>query len=102
MPIGTDAASARPVGDRLLVRVAQNEGMSAGGLVLATDGAVRPRIGTVVGVPPGENKHTGDTFEVGMSVMWRQDYVAEVVQDFLEEDGGRVVSVRMGNISAKW
>lgn len=102
VPVGADATSARPVRDRLLVRVSLNESMSVGGLVLSMDAANRPMKGTVVGVPAVDNTWTADEFAVGDSVMWRHDYVAEVVQDHLEEDGGRVVSVRMGNISAKW
>lgn len=102
VPVGNDASSARPVSDRLLVRVKQNESMSTGGLLLSLDAETRPKIGRIVGIPSVENKWTGDDFQVGDNVLWRHDYVAEVVQDFVEDDGGRVVSVRMGNISATW
>jgi co-chaperonin GroES (HSP10) len=103
VPAGADVSDARPVRDRLLVRVSQNETVTAGGLVLATDSLQRPKTGVILAVPPGANKVTKDVFAVGETVMWRHDYVAEVVQNNSEgEDGGRIVSVRAGNVCAKW
>jgi co-chaperonin GroES (HSP10) len=102
VPARVNAADARPVRDRVLVRVLQNESVTAGDLLLASDSSTRPKMGVIVGIPPDENKATGDDFNIGDTVLWRHDYVAEVVQDKLDEDGGRIVSMRIGNISAKW
>lgn len=98
--VGDKAEDAAPVGDRLLVRVAKNEKETASGLLLATNDMERPRVGVVVAVPQKEgwNYIVEDKFEVGMHVMWRHDYVAETVQDGDE----RIVSVRCGNLSARW
>lgn len=102
VPIGVDVSDALPVRDRILVRVLQNETLSTGGLVLTNDKSTRPKMGVIVGLPPGPNTWTGDNFKIGDTVMWKHDFVAEVVQDSLDDMGGRIVSMRTGNTIAMY
>jgi co-chaperonin GroES (HSP10) len=96
-----DVADAKPLNDRLLVRVGQADRVTSGGLLLAGDAAdKRPRSGVVIAVPDNAQTRGREVarFSVGDNVMWTSDYIAEVVQG--EPD--RIVSVRARSVNAIW
>jgi co-chaperonin GroES (HSP10) len=96
-----NAADAKPLNDRLLVRVSTADRVTSGGLLLAGDAAEkRPRTGVVLAVPDtaADTETEVARFSVGDNVMWTSDFVAEVVQG--EPD--RIVSVRARCVNATW
>ncbi|MGX7199841.1 co-chaperone GroES [Enterococcus nangangensis] len=80
----------RPLGDRVIIEVAQEEEKTIGGIVLASAAKEKPQTGKVVAVGAGLTKENGEkaplSVKVGDSVMFEKFAGTEVKyegQEFL-------------------
>ena len=58
----------RPLGDRVMIEVAQEEEKTIGGIVLASAAKERPQTGTVVAVGEGRTLDNGELAAVPVNV----------------------------------
>lgn len=68
LPSGADIAALSPLGDRLLIEVADADETSAGGVLLTSATSEKPTLGKVVAVGPGQKKEGDEVTPVNVSV----------------------------------
>ncbi|KAF8072641.1 CPN20 [Scenedesmus sp. PABB004] len=100
MPAGDKIAALKPLGDRVLIKCAEKEKTTAGGVLLASDSGDKPNFGTVVAVGAGKKAEEGKPAEapnvaVGATVMYSKYSGTE-----FEEDDESFIVVRESDILA--
>jgi chaperonin GroES len=58
----------KPLGDRVVLRIKEEEEKSVGGIVLATAAQEKPQMAEVVAVGSGKITHHGNTIELSVKV----------------------------------
>jgi len=89
----------KPIGDRVLIKCAESEKTTSGGVLLANDSGDKPNLGTVVAVGEGrkdeEGKTTAPNVAVGATVMYSKYSGTE-----FEDDDHSYIVVRESDILA--
>ncbi|MCL7023291.1 hypothetical protein MKW94_028720 [Papaver nudicaule] len=95
-----DVKDLKPMSDRVLIKVAEAEKETAGGLLLTEASKEKPSIGTVVAVGPGpldeEGKRKPLTVAPGNSVL----YSKYAGSDFKGADGSDYIALRVTDVMA--
>ncbi|KAJ3673189.1 hypothetical protein LUZ60_006563 [Juncus effusus] len=95
-----DIKNLKPLGDRLLIQVAEAEEKTAGGLFLTESTKEKPSIGTVVAVGPGaldeDGKRTPVEIAAGNTVL----YSKYAGSEFKGEDGTNYIALKVGDVLA--
>jgi chaperonin GroES len=95
-----DVKDLKPLNDRVLIKVAETEETTAGGLFLTQANKEKPSIGTVIAVGPGpldeEGKRKPLTVSEGNSVL----YSKYAGNDFKATDGTEYIALRASDIMA--
>ncbi|KAI4344638.1 hypothetical protein L6164_011841 [Bauhinia variegata] len=95
-----DIKDLKPLNDRVLIKVAEAEEKTAGGLLLTEASKDKPSIGTVVAVGPGhfgeEGKRKPLSINPGSSVM----YSKYAGNDFKGKDGSDYITLRASDVIA--
>ncbi|XP_042489231.1 20 kDa chaperonin, chloroplastic-like [Macadamia integrifolia] len=95
-----DIKDMKPLNDRVLIKVAEVEEKTAGGLLLADSAKEKPSIGTVVAVGPGtldeEGKQKPLTVSPGNTVLFSK-YAGN---DFKSGDGSDYIALRASDVMA--
>ncbi|KAK1377867.1 Chaperonin Cpn [Heracleum sosnowskyi] len=95
-----DVKDLKPLNDRVLIKVAEAEEKTAGGLLLTEASKDKPSIGTVVAVGPGpldeEGKRKALSLSAGNTVM----YSKYAGNDFKGTDGSDYIALRESDIMA--
>ncbi|KAL6010567.1 20 kDa chaperonin, chloroplastic [Asimina triloba] len=95
-----DVKDLEPLNDRLLIKVAEVEEKTAGGLLLTEAAKEKPSIGTVVAVGPGpldeEGKRNQPAITPGSTVM----YSKYAGNDFKSADGSEFIVLRAPDVMA--
>ncbi|KAF5458700.1 hypothetical protein F2P56_022714 [Juglans regia] len=95
-----DVKDLKPLNDRVLIKVAEAEEKTAGGLLLTEASKERPSIGTVVAVGPGTFDEEGNrkplTLTPGNTVM----YSKYAGNDFKGKDGLDYITLRASDVIA--
>ncbi|KAE8653462.1 20 kDa chaperonin, chloroplastic [Cucumis sativus] len=95
-----DAKDLQPLNDRVLIKVAEAEEKTAGGLLLTEGSKEKPSIGTVIAVGPGhldeEGKRKPLTVAVGNNVM----YSKYAGNEFKGKDGSDYIALRASDLIA--
>jgi len=99
MPSGDQVANMKPLGDRVLIKCAESEKTSAGGVLLASDSGDRPNFGTVVAVGEGKKDEEGKAVAPNVSVGATVMYSKYSGTEFEDEDASYIV-VRESDILA--
>eukprot|EP00892_Ulva_mutabilis_P001246 jgi/Ulvmu1/11121/UM071_0004.1 len=96
---GASMSAMKPTEDRILIRVAEDEVESSGGVILTAQSAEKPNIGEVVAVGPGRKGEDGEMqvpkCSAGAQVLYSKYSGVE-----LEEDGVQFVVVRETDLLA--
>eukprot|EP00882_Tetradesmus_deserticola_P001506 GHRQ01001626.1.p1 GENE.GHRQ01001626.1~~GHRQ01001626.1.p1 ORF type:complete len:225 (+),score=99.63 GHRQ01001626.1:139-813(+) len=100
LPSGDKISSMKPLGDRVLIKCAEAEKKTAGGVLLASDSGDKPNFGTVVSVGEGKKPEDGGeqvkpNVPVGATVMYSKYSGTEY-----EEDDVQYIVVRESDILA--
>jgi len=95
-----DVKDLKPLNDRVLIKVAEAEQKTAGGLFLTEASKDKPSIGTVIAVGPGtldeEGKRKPLTVSTGESVL----YSKYAGNDFEGADGSQYIALRVSDVMA--
>lgn len=95
-----DIKDLKPLNDRVLIKVAEAEVKTAGGLLLTEAGKEKPSIGTVIAVGPGpldeEGKRKPLTVAPGNTVLFSK-YAGN---DFKGSDGSDYIALRVSDVMA--
>ncbi|KAA0055752.1 hypothetical protein IC582_003159 [Cucumis melo] len=95
-----DAKDLQPLNDRVLIKVAEAEEKTAGGLLLTEATKEKPSIGTVIAVGPGHLDEEGNrkplTVAVGNNVM----YSKYAGNEFKGKDGSDYIALRASDLIA--
>ncbi|KAJ7543175.1 hypothetical protein O6H91_09G028000 [Diphasiastrum complanatum] len=97
---GDDIKDLKPINERVLIKVAEAEGKSAGGVLLTETAKEKPVIGTVVAVGSGTYGEDGEkkplSVEAGNTVL----YSKFAGNDFKGKDGSGYIVLRASDILA--
>eukprot|EP00262_Sarcandra_glabra_P016955 TRINITY_DN565_c0_g1_i2.p2 TRINITY_DN565_c0_g1~~TRINITY_DN565_c0_g1_i2.p2 ORF type:complete len:254 (+),score=42.13 TRINITY_DN565_c0_g1_i2:113-874(+) len=95
-----DVKDLKPLGDRVLIKVAEAEEKTPGGLLLTEATKEKPSIGTVIAVGPGPLDEEGNrkplTVSVGNTVL----YSKYAGNDFKGMDGSEYIALRVSDVMA--
>ncbi|KAL6521324.1 20 kDa chaperonin, chloroplastic [Orobanche gracilis] len=95
-----DVKDLKPLNDRVLIKVAESEEKTAGGLYLTEASKQKPSIGTVVAVGPGpldkEGKRKPLSIVTGNTVL----YSKYAGNDFKDSDGSDYIALRASDVMA--
>lgn len=95
-----DVKDMKPLNDRVLIKVAEAEDKTAGGLILTETTKEKPSIGTVVAVGPGplddEGKRQPLSVSAGSTVM----YSKYAGSEFKGADGTNYIVLRVSDVMA--
>lgn len=95
-----DVKDLKPLNDRVLIKVAEAEEKTAGGLLLTEASKEKPSIGTVIAVGPGPLDEEGNrkplTVNAGSTVM----YSKYAGNDFKGKDGSDYIALRASDVMA--
>lgn len=96
--------SVKPLFDRVVVRVDENESQTAGGLILTTSEETNSqRTGTIVSVGPGRYSPQGELEQIdlvpGDRIVWSNEFGSEPVDAPVEE--GKLMCLKVYSIVAK-
>ncbi|KAF6263644.1 chaperonin 10 kd subunit-domain-containing protein [Scenedesmus sp. NREL 46B-D3] len=99
LPSGDKISNLKPLGDRVLIKCAEAEKKTAGGVLLSSDSGDKPNFGTVVAVGEGKKAEDGaqvkPNVDVGATVMYSKYSGTEY-----EEDDVQYIVVRESDILA--
>ncbi|WIA08589.1 hypothetical protein OEZ86_011180 [Tetradesmus obliquus] len=99
LPSGDKISTMKPLGDRVLIKCAEAEKKTAGGVLLASDSGDKPNFGTVVAVGEGKKAEDGAQVKpnvaVGATVMYSKYSGTEY-----EEEDVQYIVVRESDILA--
>eukprot|EP00244_Chara_vulgaris_P000681 TRINITY_DN11126_c0_g1_i4.p1 TRINITY_DN11126_c0_g1~~TRINITY_DN11126_c0_g1_i4.p1 ORF type:complete len:268 (-),score=53.49 TRINITY_DN11126_c0_g1_i4:461-1264(-) len=95
-----DVKDMKPLGDRVLIKLAQAEEKTAGGVLLTESTKEKPSIGKVVAVGPGHIGEDGSRRPLDVAVGDNVMYSKYAGQEYKSVDGTQYVVVRAGDIMA--
>uniref|UniRef100_A0A7R9UZ31 20 kDa chaperonin, chloroplastic n=1 Tax=Chlamydomonas euryale TaxID=1486919 RepID=A0A7R9UZ31_9CHLO len=81
----------KPLGDRILIKMAEAEEKSSGGVLLTSQSAEKPNFGTVVSVGAGRKKEDGEVSAPNVAVGSTVMYSKYSGTEFEEEDLGYII-----------
>eukprot|EP00879_Flechtneria_rotunda_P006896 GHRR01007242.1.p1 GENE.GHRR01007242.1~~GHRR01007242.1.p1 ORF type:complete len:223 (+),score=68.64 GHRR01007242.1:62-730(+) len=100
LPAGDKIADLKPLGDRVLIKCAEAEKKTAGGVLLASESADKPNFGTVVAVGEGKKTEDGKQVAPNVSVGATVMYSKYSGTEFEGDDDTQYIVVRESDILA--
>ncbi|GBG61765.1 hypothetical protein CBR_g23279 [Chara braunii] len=98
--VSDDVNEMKPLGDRVLIRLAEAEEKTAGGVLLTESTKEKPSIGTVVAVGSGQIAEDGSRRPLDVAVGDNVMYSKYAGQEYKSADGTQYVVVRASDIMA--
>ncbi|GAA0145976.1 chaperonin [Lithospermum erythrorhizon] len=95
-----DIKDLKPLNDRVLIKVAESEMKTAGGLLLTESSKEKPSIGTVVAVGPGPLDEDGSRHPISVSAGNTVMYSKYAGNDFKGADGSDYIVLRAADVMA--
>ncbi|GER41730.1 20 kDa chaperonin family protein [Striga asiatica] len=95
-----DVKDMKPLNDRVLIKVAEAEEKTAGGLFLTDASKEKPSIGTVVAVGPGPLDKSGERKSLSISPGSTVLYSKYAGNDFKGNDGSNYITLRASDVIA--
>lgn len=95
-----DIQDLQPLNDRVLIKVAEAEGKTAGGVLLTDSAKEKPVIGTVKAVGPGLYGEDGTRKPLGITVGNSVMYSKYAGSDFKSTDGTQYIVVKASDVLA--
>lgn len=95
-----DVQDLKPLNDRVLIKVAQAEEKTAGGLLLTEATKEKPSIGTVIAVGPGPLDEEGNRKPLSVSAGNTVMYSKYAGNDFKGSDGSDYIALRASDVMA--
>ncbi|XP_075474835.1 20 kDa chaperonin, chloroplastic-like [Primulina tabacum] len=95
-----DIKDLKPLNDRVLIKVAEVEEKTAGGLFLTDASKEKPSIGTVVAVGPGRLDEDGDRKSLSVAPGNTVMYSKYAGNDFRGSDGSDYIALRASDVMA--
>ncbi|KAL6331282.1 hypothetical protein AAG906_009710 [Vitis piasezkii] len=95
-----DVKDLKPLNDRVLIKVAEAEEKTAGGLLLTEASKEKPSIGTVVAVGPGPSDEEGKRKPLSVSPGNTVLYSKYAGNDFKGSDGSDYIALKASDIMA--
>jgi len=95
-----DVKDMKPLNDRVLIKVAEAEEKTAGGLLLTEASKEKPSIGTVVAVGPGPLDEEGNRKPLSVSPGNTVLYSKYAGNDFKGSDGSDYIALRASDVMA--
>uniref|UniRef100_A0A5B7A3I0 20 kDa chaperonin, chloroplastic n=1 Tax=Davidia involucrata TaxID=16924 RepID=A0A5B7A3I0_DAVIN len=95
-----DVKDLKPLNDRVLIKVAEAEEKTAGGLLLTEATKEKPSIGTVIAVGPGPLDEEGNRKPLSVSTGNTVLYSKYAGNDFKGSDGSEYIALRASDVMA--
>ncbi|XP_022961221.1 20 kDa chaperonin, chloroplastic-like [Cucurbita moschata] len=95
-----DAKDLQPLNDRVLIKVAEAEEKTAGGLLLTEASKEKPSIGTVIAVGPGHLEEDGKRKPLSIAVGDNAMYSKYAGNEFKGKDGSDYIALRATDVIA--
>ncbi|XP_077240929.1 20 kDa chaperonin, chloroplastic-like isoform X2 [Tasmannia lanceolata] len=95
-----DVKDLKPLNDRVLIKVAEAEQKTAGGLLLTEASKEKPSIGTVVAVGPGPLDEEGNRKALSVATGNTVLYSKYAGNDFKGSDGSAYIALRASDVMA--
>ncbi|XP_038698694.1 20 kDa chaperonin, chloroplastic-like [Tripterygium wilfordii] len=95
-----DIKDLKPLNDRVLIKVAEAEEKTAGGLLLTQSTKDKPSIGTVIAVGPGTLDEEGNRKPLPISQGSNVLYSKYAGNDFKGSDGSNYIALRVSDVMA--
>ncbi|KAK1301416.1 hypothetical protein QJS10_CPB12g01827 [Acorus calamus] len=95
-----DVKDLKPLNDRVLIKVAEVEEKTAGGLLLTEAAKEKPSIGTVIAVGPGPLDEEGNRVPLTVSTGSTVLYSKYAGSEFKGEDGSDYIALRASDVMA--
>ncbi|CAN4094557.1 unnamed protein product [Withania somnifera] len=95
-----DIKDLQPLNDRVLIKVAETEDKTAGGLFLSEASKEKPSIGTVIAVGPGPVDEEGNRKPLSVSTGNTVLYSKYAGNDFKGADGSDYITLRASDVIA--
>ncbi|CAK9155183.1 unnamed protein product [Ilex paraguariensis] len=95
-----DVKDMKPLNDRVLIKVAEAEEKTAGGLLLTEASKEKPSIGTVIAVGPGPLDEEGNKSSLSISPGNTVLYSRYAGNDFKGADGSEYIALRASDVMA--
>ena len=95
-----DIKDVKPLNDRVLIKVAEAEKKTAGGVLLTDSAKEKPSIGTVVAVGPGAYDEEGNRKPMSVAPGNTVLYSKYAGHDFKSGDGSEYVTLRVSDVLA--
>ena len=95
-----DVKDLKPLNDRVLIKVAEAELKTAGGLLLTEASKEKPSIGTVIAVGPGTLDEEGNRKPLSISQGSTVMYSKYAGNDFKGKDGTEYIALRASDVIA--
>ncbi|XP_061354988.1 20 kDa chaperonin, chloroplastic-like [Gastrolobium bilobum] len=95
-----DVKDLKPLNDRILIKVAEAEEKTAGGLLLTEATKEKPSIGTVIAVGPGSVDEEGNKKPLSVTPGNTVLYSKYAGNDFKGKDGSEYITLRVSDVMA--
>ncbi|XP_072973095.1 20 kDa chaperonin, chloroplastic-like [Typha angustifolia] len=95
-----DIKDLKPLGDRILIKVAEAEMKTAGGLLLTEAAKEKPSVGTVIAVGPGPLDEEGNRKALEVSPGSTVMYSKYAGSEFKGTDGSDYIALRVSDVMA--
>ncbi|KAJ7956014.1 20 kDa chaperonin, chloroplastic [Quillaja saponaria] len=95
-----DVKDLKPINDRVLIKVVEAEGKTAGGLLLTEATKEKPSIGTVIAVGPGPLDEEGNRKPLPITPGNTVLYSKYAGNDFKGKDGSEYIALRASDVIA--
>lgn len=95
-----DVKDLKPLNDRVLIKVAEAEKKTAGGLLLTDASKEKPSIGTVIAVGPGSLDEEGNRKPLSVTPGNTVLYSKYAGNDFKGSDGSEYIALRVSDVMA--
>ncbi|OMO67153.1 GroES-like protein [Corchorus capsularis] len=95
-----DIKDLKPLNDRVFIKVAEAEEMTAGGLLLTEASKQKPSIGTVIAVGPGTSDEQGNRKPLSVAPGNTVLYSKYAGNDFKDTDGSNYIALRASEVMA--
>ncbi|GAB2267503.1 20 kDa chaperonin, chloroplastic [Dionaea muscipula] len=95
-----DVKDLKPLNDRVLIKVAEAEGKTAGGVLLTETSKEKPAVGTVIAVGPGPLDEEGKRIPLPISSGNSVIYSKYAGNDFKGSDGSDYITLRASDVLA--
>ncbi len=97
---GDDIKDLKPLNDRVLIKVAEAEEKTAGGLLLTESTKEKPSVGTVIAVGPGPLDEEGNRKPLSVTPGNTVMYSKYAGNDFKGKDGSDYIALRVSDVIA--